>query len=245
MFMDIKKIRYLIFQNWTLFSKTMFRIGKNDKFSFPRFYIIIPILFFLAYEAFVSDEVIRFWMLFLMSLIFFEMARIYNKCFFDPVHLFYSPNNFRIKLVHIILLELFGIKILSVLLFSIIGLLGSSKFMAISILFCLYGIFTLLFVFISVIGNRIKIVSVIYQWVLIIIFSLLYGFSGLSFSNSGIALQELHLSFQDRIEANFVGVLLFLLLILILLNFMGFKITKRIYCNNPFINPEAFPRKMI
>ena len=245
MFMNLKLIHYLIIANWHLFAKMKFKIGKIDKFSIPRIYLIIPILFYLGYDAYVDDGVISLWILFLMSLIFFEMARITNRCFFDPVHLFYSQRNFRNKLLHIILLELLGVKFLSFLLFSIIALIGSSKLIAVSMIFCLYSIFTLLFVFISIIGNRIKIVSVVYQWVLIIIFTMLYGFSGLSWANSGTILQEMHPSFQNKIVAHFVGVILFLIMTLMVLYYMGYEITKKIYYNHSFINRDSFPRKMI
>jgi hypothetical protein len=62
-----------------------FSIGKQ---KIPRLYFIIPVICFLGYRALIEgsndlvDAIFNFFD-------FFEMAKIYNRCFFDPIHLFY------------------------------------------------------------------------------------------------------------------------------------------------------------
>src|SRR5690606_16206531 len=133
---------------------------------------------------------------------------------------------------------------LSFILFSVIAGIGPYGLQAVSTVTCLYGITTILFVFISIIGNRLRIISVVYQWILIMLFAILIGFSGLSFSDAEVAL-DMHLSLQDWILFNFTNVLLFLLGMLVACYFACYRFTKLVYRNQPFINPDSFPRKMI
>ncbi|HLT41560.1 MAG TPA: hypothetical protein VKZ95_02560, partial [Sphingobacteriaceae bacterium] len=93
-------------------------------------------------------------------------------------------------------MELFGVKFLALVLFGAVALAGPSAFTAISILVFLYGFMVTLFVFMSVLGNRVRTVSVVYLWTLIMGFSFLFGFSGLSPANDG-RIFELHLPFQQ------------------------------------------------
>ena len=72
-------------------------------------------------------------------------------------------------------MELFGVKFLALVSFCAVALAGPSSFTAISILVFLYGFMVTLFVFMSVLGNRVRTVSVVYLWTLIMGFSFLFG----------------------------------------------------------------------
>src|SRR5690554_4108575 len=238
--MNFKQIKYLIYQNWSLYARISLSLGGNEKFKIPRVYLIIPFLLYLGYFAHSIDGLITLWILFIWSLLILEMGKVFNNGYFDLIHFFYLNGSYKRKLTNLILMELFGIKFFSFILFGIISVVGSSKFVAFTILVFLYCIFNVLFVFVIIIGNRIRTTSIIYQWALILIFSFLFGFSGISPTNTEVIF-EMHLTFQNWIDANFVLTLSFLILILVVVYYMGSLFTKQVYEQKPFINPASFP----
>lgn len=242
--MGLAQLKYLVRQNWRIYGRIKGSFGKNQRFTFPRIYGILPVVFFLGYVAYRLEGLVSFWLIFGMALLFLELGKVVNKCSFDPIHFFYFNGQFSCKFRYLIVMELFGIKLLVLLLFGAVALSGPSTLTALSILVFLYCFLVTFFVFMSVVGNRMKTVSVVYLWLLIMGFSFLFGFSGLSSANDR-RIFEMHLPFQQWVNSHYATILLFLVPVLIGLYYTFGYFTKQVYEQNPFINPASFPYKMI
>ena len=241
--MKFNQAKDLIALNWRLYSGISFGLGKNGV-RISRLYIIVPVLLGLVVAAYIVNNLTALFVIFLMSLFLLEMAKIAHKAGIDPIHLFDLDINYHQKIRNILLAELLGVKFMSLFLFGMVAWIGGYELIALPILILLYGIFNVLFVLMWIIGNRIRTASIIYQWMLIFLFTFLFGFSGLNLVQTE-EVHDLHLIIQDRIRVNFIVILSLLALSLIGLYYAGIFFTKSLYEKRPFINPESFPREMV
>jgi hypothetical protein len=198
----------------------------------------------LAVAAYLINTLTGLFVIFLMSLFLLEMAQIAHKAGIDPVSVFDLDVPYDQKFRNVLLAELLGIKFMCLFLFGMVAWIGAYGWIALPILLLLHGIFNMFFVVMGIVGNRIRLASIIYQWMLVVLLTVVFGFSGFNPVQTE-AVHDMHLVFQDWITANFVDILATLVLSLIGLYYAGMFFTKRLYDRRPFINPESFPREMV
>ena len=241
--MKSNQAKHLIVLNWRLFAGISFSLGKNGV-RISRLYLLVPALLGLAVAAYPIESSTALLVIFLMSLFLLEMGKVAHKVGIDPIYFCYLEIPLSQKIRNTFLAELLGVKLISLFLFGMLALLRADDLITLPILVVLYGIFNVFFVLMWIIGNRIRSVSIIYQWMLIFLFTFLFGFSGLNLVQTE-AVHDLHLVFQDWIRANFIVILALSVLSLIGLYYAGIFFTRRLYEKKPFINPDSFPREMV
>ena len=241
--MRFNQAKHLIALNWRLFAGISFGLGKNDV-RISRLYVLVPALLALAVAAYHIESPTALLVIFLMSLFLLEMGKVAHKAGIDPIYFCDLDIPYSQKVRNTLLAELLGVKLIAIFIFGTLTLLRGDDLIALPILLVLYGILNVLFVLMWIIGNRIRSVSILYQWMLIFLFTFLFGFSGLNLVQTE-AVHDMHLVIEDGIYANFIAILAFSVLSLIGLYYAGIFFTRRLYEKRPFINPESFPREMV
>src|SRR5690606_1956826 len=241
--MKFNQAKHLIVLNWRLFAGISFSLGR-DNVRISQLYLFVPALLALVVAAYLRDSSTTLFAVFLMSLLLLEMGKVAHKAGIDPICFCDLDIPYSQKIRNIVLGELLGVKLISLFLFGMLGLLRADDLIALPILVVLYSIMNVLLVLMWIIGNRIRGVSIIYQWMLIFLLTFLFGVSGLNFVQTE-AVHDLHLAFQEGIEANFIAILAGSFLSLIGLYYAGIFFTRRLCEKRPLINPESFPREMV
>src|SRR5690554_4348543 len=193
--MNLNLVVFLSLFNWKMFSKISVNFGSNNRFYIPRILLILPLIAFFCYEAYIRGVTLRVLIIFVVCNILVEMTKISHRCFYDPIHFFFLSVGFKKKFIGIWLSEFFGVKFLLFAAFVCIAILvGNSTSISILLLVSTYFLIITTCVGLSMIGNRVKTVSIIYQWTLIMVFSFLI--SSLGIFTLGL---DFH-AFSDKIE---------------------------------------------
>lgn len=237
-------IAFLSLNNWKMFSKISMTFGGKNQFYVSRIILISPLILFLCYKAYTDGLIIKLLIIFVLSDFIMEITRVSNRCFYDPIHFFFFNSGSKRKFISIWLAEFFGIKFsLFAIFIGISIVVGNPITTTLVLLVFIYVALTTMHIGLSIIGNRIKIVSSLYQWALIMIFSFLIaslgifgeGMDFLPFTTSVESWMQIHLG-----RMIWVGSLT--VVSVFLLTLFG---THKVYKARPFINPASFPKKMI
>lgn len=213
-------------------------------FHVPRIFLISPLILFLCYEAYTGGATIRILIIFVLSNIMMEMTRISNRCFYDPIHFFFFNVDFKRKFISLWLFEFFGIKFLLLPAFIGIGVTAEGSITTtILLLVFTYVLLITMQVGLAVVGNRIKLVSSVYQWALIVIFSFLIASLGIF--TEGVDFLPFSAKIEVWGERHLARLAWTGTLILVSLFILSLFLAEKVYKARPFINPESFPKKMI
>lgn len=227
-----------------MFSKISMTFEGKNHFYIPRIFLIYPLILFLCYEAYNSGSVARILIIFVLSNLIMEMAKINNRCFYDPIHFFFFSAGFIKKFISIWLSEFFGIKFSLFTAFILIGIMDGNSIttMVLLLVFTYVSIITM-HVGLSIIGNRNTLVSSVYQWALIVIFSFLVASLGIF--TEGMDFRSFTTKIENWGKIHLGRMVWTGSVILVSLFFLTVFVTQKVYKAGPFINPASFPKKMI
>lgn len=227
-----------------MFSRISMTFAGKRRFHLPRIFLIIPLMLFLCFEAFTGGLAIRILIVFLLSNLMMEVARVSNRCFYDPIHFFFYRTDFKNKFISIWLSEFLGVKFSLLVIYIWIGItVEDSIVVMVFLLILAYVLLITVHVGLSIIGNRIKIVSSVYQWALIMIFSFLIASLGIF--TDGVDFLPLTMNFESWVHMHFGRMVLIGSLIAVYVFLLTLLVTQKVYKTRPFINPASFPKKMI
>lgn len=240
-------MRLLVFLslfNWKMFSRISITFGRENHFYVPRIFLISPLLLLLCYEAYARGVAIRVLMIFLLSNLMMEIARVSNRCFYDPIHFFFYHTDFKNKFISIWLSEFLGVKFSLLVIYIWIGTtIEGSIVVMVSLLMLAYVLLVTAYAGLSIIGNRIKVVSSVYQWALIMIFSFLIASLGIF--TDGVDFLPLTMKVESWTRLHFERMVLVGSLTAVSVFLLTLFVSQKVYKERPFINPASFPKKMI
>lgn len=228
-----------------MFSKIHVTLWGKNYLSFSRLFLILPLIFFLAYEAFSGGFLIKILMVFVLSIFLLEMARVSNKCFYDPIHLIFLNADFKYKILSIWIAEYFGVKFLLLVIFVAIGMMVTYNMAVVPWFFFIYTPVVTLQVCLSIVGNRIRLASVIYQWVLLMVCCFFIPVPVSVFFTEGLDFTTLNTKIVNLGAMHKKIIIGAGAIILISTFYLCFETIKKVCKDRPFINQDSFPRKMI